>query len=67
VRLRQLITYQRQARALEAQGQAVDWDAVNNNVQQFAQQTEQTLRKYLGDERFNKIKSNQILPFAPAK
>lgn len=67
MRLRRLITYQRQARALEAQGQAVDWDAVNNNVQQFAQQTEQTLRKYPGDERFNKIKSNDIFPFTPAK
>jgi hypothetical protein len=31
VRLRRLIAYQRQARALEAQGQAVDWDVVNNN------------------------------------
>jgi hypothetical protein len=59
--------YQRQARALEAQGQAVDWDGVNKNVQQFAQQTERVVRNYLGDERFDRIKSNQIFPFAPAK
>jgi hypothetical protein len=57
--------YQRQARALEAQGREVNWDGVNANVQEFARQTEQTLRNYLGEERFNRIKNNQIFPFAP--
>ena len=32
--------YQAQARRLEAQGQNVDWDAGNKNLQQFSQQTE---------------------------
>jgi hypothetical protein len=59
--------YQIQARALEAQGQAVDWDGVSQNVREFAQLTGQALRKYLGDNRFDIVKSNGILPFAPAR
>jgi hypothetical protein len=35
--------YQNQAQALEAQGQNVDWDAVNKNLQQFSTQTQQAL------------------------
>jgi len=59
--------YQQQARLLEAQGQDVDWDAMNKNLQHFSEQTGQALRNYLGDDRFNKIKSNQIFQFVPAK
>jgi len=42
-------------------------DARNKNVQPFARQSGQALRRYPGDERFNKIKSNQMFPFAPAE
>ena len=58
--------YRQQARQLEQQGQPVDWNAVNNNLEQFSQQTETALRDYLGSDRFNKIKRNQgVLPFEP--
>jgi hypothetical protein len=56
--------YQRKTRAMEAQGNAVDWDAVNHNVGLFAQQTSHAVREYLGDERFDTIQKNKIFPFA---
>lgn len=56
--------YQRESRALEAGGQPVDWAEVDGKVNRFAQQTEQALRRHLGDERFEMIRSNQIFPFA---
>lgn len=55
--------YQAQTRALEAQGQSVDWDAVNNNLQQFAQQTQQSLQNSLGPDYFNKMQRNGIFQF----
>lgn len=55
--------YQAQARALEAQGQNVDWDAVNRNLQQFAQQTQQALQTYLGQDSFDKIQRNGVFQF----
>lgn len=55
--------YQAQARALEAQGQNVDWDAVNKNLQQFATQTQQSLQNYLGQDTFNKMQRNAVFQF----
>jgi uncharacterized protein YpuA (DUF1002 family) len=55
--------YQAQARALEAQGQSVDWDAVNGNLQQFAQQTRQALQNYLGQNSFDKLQRNGVVQF----
>jgi hypothetical protein len=55
--------YQSQARALEAQGQSVDWIAVNKNLQQFAQQTRQALQNYLGQDSFNKMQRNGVFQF----
>jgi len=55
--------YQQQEQALEQQGQTVNWDAVNKNLQQFSQQTEQTLRNYFGDDRYNQIQRNGVFPF----
>jgi hypothetical protein len=52
--------YQAQARALEAQGQSVDWDAVNKNLQQFKEQTQQSLQNYLGQDSFNKLQRNGV-------
>jgi hypothetical protein len=57
--------YQAQARALEAQGQSVDWDAVNKNLQQFADQTQQALQSYLGQDSFNKLQKNGLCQFNP--
>jgi hypothetical protein len=53
-------TYQQQAQAMQQQGQNVDWNAVQQNVQQSAEQTEQALRNYLGDDRFNKLEQNNV-------
>ena len=55
--------YQAQARALEAQGQNVDWDAVNRNLQLFAEQTQQALQSYLGQDSYDKIRRNGVFPF----
>jgi hypothetical protein len=52
--------YQAQARALEAGGQNVDWGAVNGNLETFATQTEQSLQKYLGADRFNRMAQNGV-------
>ncbi len=54
--------YQQQAQALEQQGQQVDWSAVQTNIQQFSDQMGDTLQKYLGDDRFQKLKRNNLLP-----
>jgi hypothetical protein len=55
--------YKAQARALEAQGQSVDWAAVNKNLKQFAEQTQQALQNYLGQDRFNKMQRNNVFQF----
>jgi hypothetical protein len=57
--------YQAQARAFQAQGQSVDWDAVNNNLQQFAAQTQQALQNYLGQDSYNKMQQNGFFQFNP--
>jgi hypothetical protein len=56
--------YQAQAKALESQGQSVDWDAAKKNLQQFAQQTQQTLQSYLGADSFNKMQRNGVFQFS---
>jgi len=55
--------YLEQARALEGNGQAVDWPTVQAALQQYSQATEDYFRKSLGDERFNKLKRNHVLTF----
>jgi hypothetical protein len=55
--------FQAEARALEEQGENVDWRAVNTNLQQFAQQTQQALQSYLGQESFNKMQRNGVFRF----
>jgi hypothetical protein len=50
--------YQAQARALETGGQTVDWAGIDKNLEQFAQQTEQSLQTYLGPDRYNRMVRN---------
>jgi hypothetical protein len=57
--------YRGQARALEAQGQPVDWSAVEKTVAQFRRQTEAALQAYLGPERFAKLQQNGIVELGP--
>ena len=60
-----VLDYQAQAQALEAQGQQVDWDAVNKNLQQFANQTQQSLQNYVGQGTFNKMQQNGVFTLSP--
>jgi len=55
--------YQTQAHALEASGQKVDWNAINQNLQQFSQQIQQSLRNYLGPDRYSRLQQNGVLQF----
>jgi hypothetical protein len=55
--------YQAEARALEEQGENVDWRAVNTNLQQFAQQAQKALQNYLGQESFSKMQRNGVFQF----
>ncbi|HWA86572.1 MAG TPA: hypothetical protein VG710_10140 [Opitutus sp.] len=55
--------YQAAARDLAAKGQAVDWDAVNKGLQQFAQQTQQDLQNYLGQGSLDQLQRNGIVQF----
>jgi len=55
--------YQARASALDAQDQSVDWDAVNKNLQQFKEQTQQSLQNYLGQDSFNKMQRNGVFQF----
>jgi hypothetical protein len=57
--------YQAQVSALEAGGQAVDREAVNKNLQQFAEQTQQALQNYLGQDRFNRMAQNGVFQLSP--
>jgi hypothetical protein len=53
-----LADYQRRAGAMTQQGQPVDGPSVSRDLQQFSRQTRDTLRNYLGAERFNKLAQN---------
>ena len=55
--------YQDQAKLMEAQGKLADWSAVNRNLEQFTEQTKQTLRNYLGSANFERLQQNGVLPF----
>jgi hypothetical protein len=56
--------YQTRVRALQTQGQSMDWQVVNNNLQQYANQTQQALQSYLGQESFNKLQRNRLFRWA---
>ncbi|HEU5078748.1 MAG TPA: hypothetical protein VFT72_06025 [Opitutaceae bacterium] len=55
--------YEAQTHAREAQGQSVNWDAVNQSLEQFTEQTRQSLRRDLGEERFNQLDRNNVFRF----
>ena len=56
--------YQARASQLQSQGQDVDWDSVRKNIELFSQQTGKTLSYYLGDDRFKKLKQNELFNFS---
>jgi hypothetical protein len=55
--------YQSEVQALEAKGETVDLDSIKKNLSQFADQSEQSLRSYLGQSRFEQLKNNKIIQF----
>ncbi|MGP8201881.1 MAG: hypothetical protein ACLQU4_20510 [Limisphaerales bacterium] len=55
--------YQAQFSALQSQGQNVDWDAVNAQLQQLTDQTGQALQNYLGQDSFNRLQRNHLFLF----
>src|ERR1043166_6187504 len=57
----QVRDYERRARALQQQGQAVDWKSVQADIQQYSQQAQKSLATDLGPERFNKMKRHEFL------
>jgi hypothetical protein len=59
--------YQARMNALQAQGQKVDWDGVNQHLQQLTDQTGQTLQNYLGPDSFNKLQRNHLFLFKPTQ
>ena len=58
--------YQAQVRALEANGQSVDWDAAKKNLQQFSEQIQQALQTKLGPDRFTKMQRNGMFQLNPS-
>ena len=56
--------YQDQAHLQEAQGQKTDWNAVGRNLQQFTEQTRQSLQASLGEETFNRMQQSGVFPFS---
>jgi hypothetical protein len=57
--------YRLRALSAERQGVPTDWAAVQNQIDELAQQTEQSLRRALGDERFERLKRNEVLTMHP--
>lgn len=55
--------YQAKIGALQAQGQNVEWDTVSKTLQQLANQTQQSLQNYLGQDSFAKLERNHVLMF----
>jgi hypothetical protein len=58
----QVSDYRNRAQQLQADGQAIDWSAVDKALANYAQQTESALRTQLGD-KFDKLKRSNVMPF----
>lgn len=56
-------SYKSQIDACEANGDSAKEDELKNSLASFANQTQQSLLQYLGQDRFNTLKNNHILSF----
>jgi hypothetical protein len=54
-------SFHQQATALEAQGHLLDSSAVHDDLRQFLLNMQQNLLSYLGNDRLDKLKANNIL------
>ena len=59
--------YKAQIQGLQAQGQPVNWDAVDRNLKQITDQTGDALQNYLGQDSFNKLQRNRLFLFKPTQ
>lgn len=55
--------FRQQAFLAEQKGQPVDWPDLQRAITEFSQQLEQSIRKSLGDERFDRLKRSAVLTF----
>lgn len=53
--------YQKQNQAAVKQGQQVDWQQVQQETTKLTEETEADLRRYLGDDRFEKLQRSGII------
>jgi hypothetical protein len=58
---KELEEYRKQARSTP--GQPVDWKEINLGIEDYKRQAEDDLRRYLGEERFTKLKRAGLLNF----
>ncbi len=56
-------TYRGEVLARQTQGGNVDWEAVNRDLQNFAETTRTALRTELGETSFEKLQNNRVLRF----
>ena len=59
--------YNAQNLARAAKGETVDWDAVNETLQEFSKQTQQALQQRLGNDGFSKLQRNSVIQFNQAQ
>ena len=55
--------YKAEVLGRQSQGGNVDWEAVNKDLQSFAENTRGTLRAQLGQASFDKLQNNRVLRF----
>jgi hypothetical protein len=57
-----VLNYQ-QAQAVAGEGTGIDSAAVNNQLRQLTEQTAQTIKAYVGADRFARMQQNGVFPF----
>lgn len=55
--------YQQKVQAAEKNGETIDWPEVQRRIKEFSDQTLVTVHDYLGDDRFNRLKRNDLFNF----
>lgn len=53
--------YQKEAESVRSKGENVDWNQVQQSIKEFTGQTDAELRRYLGEERYQKLKRAGII------
>ncbi len=59
--------YKAQNLARAAKGESVDWDAVNETLQEFSNQTQQSLQQRLGKDDFGNLQRNSVIQLNQAQ